>query len=121
MTGNLKLWLLRSYLTHIVRWFGGDQTSDTGDNASYLQLLGQPIYTRLPNVNLKNRQLKNNIGIPQSRRRLGKQLLAAMIQSDPTYIVVSFSLTPKWHFGIILCLKKQILVKKYQNQSALMM
>ncbi len=28
--------------------------------------------------------------------------LLTAIQPDPTYIVVSFSLTPKWHFGTVL-------------------
>jgi hypothetical protein len=27
--------------------------------------------------------------------------LRTAIQIDPTYLVVSFSLTPKWHFGIV--------------------
>ncbi len=41
------------------------------------------------------------------------------IQPDPTYIMVSFSLPPKWHFGTVLSWKSKFLSKNKTGEEAL--
>jgi hypothetical protein len=78
---------------------------------NFLQIMPPPNSCPIGRITPKRRKFPiiSPLEVPNLSQPISMNNLRTAIQPDPTYIVVSLSLTPKWHFGAVLPWKSKFL------------